>query len=88
MRPLLFFVLLLLLSSCETEKDYCRAFCQRAGECENCGGSIDMDGCINECADLETSVQKKLTNCYKGGCENIFNCAAIIGQQRPSPCYK
>ncbi|MBU1241465.1 hypothetical protein KKF84_12485 [Myxococcota bacterium] len=75
------------LISCTTEQDYCRAFCQRAGECENCGGVVDIDGCIDECKDLDTDTQKLLVNCYKGECENIFNCNDIIGQERPSPCY-
>ncbi len=81
------FMLFVTLTACTTEQDYCRAFCQRAGECENCGGVVDIDGCIDECKDLDTDTQKLLVNCYKGDCENIFNCSEIIGETRPSPCY-
>jgi len=77
----------LFFSSCTSETDYCRAFCQKAGECENCGGNVDINGCIDECKTLDTETQKKLVDCYKGECENIFICNDIIGTQRPSPCY-
>ena len=86
-RALLVFMLLGLFAGCTSETDYCRAFCQRAGECENCGGNVDIDGCIEECKDLPRETQEKLVDCYKGDCENIFMCEDIIGTQRPSPCY-
>jgi len=72
--------------SCSSETDYCKAYCQKAGECIECGGEIDMDGCIDECKSLDTDTQKKLVNCYKGDCENIFICDEIIGTKKPSPC--
>lgn len=82
-----FVLLVCLLLSCTSETDYCRAYCQRAGECEQCGGLIDIDGCVQECKDLDLDTQKKLVDCYKGECENIFICDQIIGTMRPSPCY-
>ncbi len=75
------------LISCTSETDYCRAYCQRAGECEQCGGVVAIDECVEECKDLDFETQKKLVDCYKGECENIYICDQIIGTTRPSPCY-
>ncbi|MBU1221093.1 hypothetical protein KKF34_01305 [Myxococcota bacterium] len=88
MRKLLFSSLLVVvfLFSCTSETDYCRAFCQKAGECANCGGVVDIDGCIDDCKNLDDETQEKLVDCYKGECENYFMCADIIGQNPPSPC--
>ena len=89
MKYILFFLFFTFsLLGCTSETDYCRAYCQRAGECLNCGGDIDIDGCIDECKDLDRDTQEDLVNCYKGECENIFICDEIIGQESPSPCFK
>ncbi len=73
--------------ACTSEADYCRAYCQRAGECEQCGGVVAIDECVDECKALDSETQKKLVDCYKGECENIYICDQIIGTTRPSPCY-
>ncbi|MBN2723550.1 MAG: hypothetical protein JXR95_05700 [Deltaproteobacteria bacterium] len=76
-------------SSCASESDYCRAFCQKAGECADCGGLVDMDGCIDECLSLDDETKKKLVDCYKGDdCYNYFMCSQIIEQTPPSPCLE
>ncbi len=74
------------LTGCSTEEDACRAYCQRAGECSSCGGDVDIDACVEECRELPTDAKKKLPDCYKGECENIFICSDIIGTDAPSPC--
>ncbi len=83
---LLTFCSVLFLFSCTPETEYCRAYCQRAGECEQCGGEIDIKGCIRDCKDLSREQQEKLVDCYKGECENIYICDLILGVPRPTPC--
>ena len=85
--PALWLLSCVLFFACTSETDYCRAYCQRAGECEQCGGVVAIDECVDECKDLDLDTQKKLVDCYKGECENIYICDQIIGTTRPSLCY-
>ncbi len=73
------------LAGCDDESDYCLAYCEKAAECLDCGGSVDLDRCQDECVDLTIAQQKKLANCAKD-CENILACRQIAGFMPPTPC--
>jgi hypothetical protein len=95
MKRFFLIIIALFTISCTNEIDYCRAFCQKAGTCYDCGGEVDMDGCINECKSLDTSIQKKLVDCYdvdEQDCSQMFLCSEIIDEldatSIPSPCTK
>jgi len=75
-----------LATGCDDESDYCRAYCEMAADCLDCGGAgADIKKCENECVDLSFSEQKALSNCAKD-CGNVLACRQIAGFIPPTPC--
>ena len=74
-----------LSAGCFDESDACRAYCEKAAECLDCGGNISLDQCQNQCLDLSIDEKKALGDCATD-CPNIYACRDLTGFQPPTPC--
>lgn len=73
------------ISGCFDESDACRAYCEKAAECLDCGGNVSLEQCQNDCMDLSIDQKKKLGDCATD-CANIYACRDLTGFQPPTPC--
>jgi hypothetical protein len=80
-------LLLATTATCTDDQDLCKAFCQQAAECLECGGTTaNLDRCYDVCSnDLTIEEKKGLSSCTQD-CANMRSCPAFTAHPDLNPC--